>query len=103
MMFAYEKVGGRPQPRRLLEGFRNTINDCGLYDIGFRGSEFTWERARGTTSWIQERLDQGMANYEWKNMFPRAELKVLEVSTSDHLPIFLDLKTKVYAQKTRRF
>ncbi|XP_074336063.1 uncharacterized protein LOC141673231 [Apium graveolens] len=36
-------------------------------------------------------------------MFPEAEIKVLEVSTSDHLPLFLNMKKKVYEVKGRRF
>ncbi|XP_017233198.1 uncharacterized protein LOC108207248 [Daucus carota subsp. sativus] len=103
MMFDHEKQGGRPQPRALLEGFRDTVSDCGLMDIGFTGSEFTWEQSRGTGLWIQERLDRGLANHDWRTMFPIAEIKVLEVSTSDHLPLFLDLNKKVYAPRVRRF
>lgn len=57
MMFAYEKLGGRPHPISLLEGFNEVITDCGLMDLGFTGSEFTWEKSRGTNMWIQERLD----------------------------------------------
>ncbi|KAL8107899.1 hypothetical protein AgCh_024343 [Apium graveolens] len=55
MLFGFEKVGGRPHPRYLLEGFNNTIMECGLEDLGFNGSAFTWEKSRGTEAWIQER------------------------------------------------
>lgn len=103
MMFEHEKKGGRPQPRALLEGFKDVVAECGLTDLGFNGSEFTWERFRGTTAWIQERLDRCMANQEWRGMFPLAEVKVLEVSTSDHLPLFLDLNRKIYVPKMKRF
>ncbi|XP_074346657.1 uncharacterized protein LOC141685458 [Apium graveolens] len=52
---------------------------------------------------MQERLDRGLANYEWKNLFPSAEIKVLDVSTSDHLPLVLNLNSQVYVPKGRRF
>lgn len=45
----------------------------------------------------------GLANQSWKNMFPQTKVKVLEGSTSDHLPLFLELNKKVYAPKTKRF
>lgn len=84
IMFVHEKKGGRMHLRALLEGFKNVVKDCGLYEVQSKGSEFTWERARGTDRWIQEKLDRGMANQEWNTMFPEAEINVLEVTTSDH-------------------
>lgn len=36
-------------------------------------------------------------------MFPEAVVKVGEVSTSDHIPIFLSLNRRVYVQKGKRF
>lgn len=80
-----EKNGRVSHPRYLCEGFANAITDCNLSDLGFRGERFTWERGRGSSTWVQERLDRGLATQSWKDLFPRAEIQVLEVSTSDHL------------------
>lgn len=60
-----EKRGGRGHPRHLLEGFRSTLEDCSLLDLGYQGEWFTWEKSRGTERWVQERLDRGLANKEW--------------------------------------
>lgn len=95
MMFAHEKKGGRAHPRHLLEGFSETVNDCELMDLGFVGNEFTWEKSRGQNNWLQERLDRGLGNQLWKEMFPAAEIKVWEVSTSDHLPLVVNLNKQV--------
>ncbi|KAK1354012.1 hypothetical protein POM88_047268 [Heracleum sosnowskyi] len=103
MMFVNEKRGGRVQPRWLLDGFSEAVNACGLVDLGFKGCEFTWERSRGNTEWVQERLDRGLANKGWRSLFPEAEVQVLEVSTSDHLPLLLQLKRMVYVKKKKRF
>lgn len=94
-----EKRGGNRQPRALLTGFSETILECGLEDLGFRGDIFTWERARGTERWVQERLDRGLSMKKWREMFPAAEVHIHEVSTSDHLPLFLQLNRQVYPQK----
>ncbi|XP_074352059.1 uncharacterized protein LOC141691220 [Apium graveolens] len=96
LMSMTEKEGGRVHPHALLDGFSETVGDCGLVDLGFKGDKYTWERGRGTDRWIQERLDRGLATKEWSDMFPRAEVKVLEVSTSDHLPLYLKLNQQVY-------
>ena len=103
MMVAEEKIGGCAQPRRLLDGFTDCIHDCQLMDLGFVGNEFTWERERGSDRWIQERLDRGLATREWKDLFPRAEVIVLDVSTSDHLPLNLQLNRKIFVPKSHRF
>ncbi|XP_074336391.1 uncharacterized protein LOC141673539 [Apium graveolens] len=75
MLFGFEKVGGRPHPRYLLEGFNNTIMECGLEDLGFNGSAFTWEKSRGTEAWIQERLDRvyvpKVRRFRFKNLWIR--------------------------------
>lgn len=98
-----EKRGGRPQAKFLLDSFLQTINECGLSDLGFIGEKFTWERFRGTDKWIQERLDRGLENSNWRELFPSAEVHVLEVSTSDHLPLCICLNKQVYQPKERRF
>lgn len=91
-----EKRGGRVQPRSLIEGFSEAINNCGLEDLGFVGDHFTWEKCRGGLAWVQERLDRRLTNQDWKELFPRAEVIVLDVTTSDHLPLNIQLNMKVY-------
>lgn len=74
IMLQDEKRGGRQQPRYLLEGFTTAVHDCGLSDLSFVGEKFTWERSRGKHNWIQERLDRGLANQGWQQLFPLAEI-----------------------------
>lgn len=89
LMYAKEKVGGRAHPQVLLDGCCRVVEECGLYDVGYTGCMYTWERFRGANKWVQERMDRGLVNNEWKQTFPEAELNVLDVSTSDHLPLLL--------------
>lgn len=42
-------------------------------------------------------------NHSWRALFPHAELKVLDFSTSDHLSILLELRKQIYVQKKHRF
>lgn len=103
IMVADEKYGRCTHHRKFLHGFTDAINDCQLMDLGFIGNMFTWERSKGTARWVQERLDRGLANRQWKDMFPLAEVTELDVSTSDHLPLNLQLNRKIYVPKTHRF
>lgn len=101
-MVADEKQGGRPHPRALLEGFTEVVNECQLLGLGYTGTKFTWEKSRGTERWIQERLDRGLANQQCRDLFPAAET-VLEVTTSDHLPLSLQLNKQIYVPRRPRF
>lgn len=37
-----EKEGGSLRADRDMDAFRSCLDDCGLQDLGFRGSAFTW-------------------------------------------------------------
>lgn len=98
-----KKKGGQCHPRALLNGFSDTIVECGLANLGFTGDKFTWERSRRTDHWVSERLDRGLATVTWNNLFPCAEFRVHEFSTSDHLPLYLQLNRQVYMPRCKRF
>jgi len=39
---ASEKEGGSNRLRQQMKNFIDTINFCGLHDLGFNGPKFTW-------------------------------------------------------------
>lgn len=102
-MYVSEKQRGREYPRSMLTGFVETLSECNLMDLGFTGDKYTWEKFRGTNNWIQERLDRGVATQAWCALFPDADVKVLEVAPSDHLPLSLQLNMRVYVPKAKQF
>ena len=51
---------------------------------------------------ISERLDKGVANYEWLARFPFGRVKHLNCFTSDHQPILLSLIANGEQQRWRR-
>lgn len=55
-----------------MECFYDTLRNFGLFDLGFVGSWFTWERRNLLENNISERLDRGVANEQWLSMFPSA-------------------------------
>ena len=64
-----DKKGGAPRAHNLMQAFRDVFDHCGFVDLGYSGLDFTWHgRRRGELIW--ERLDRGVANYEWLARFP---------------------------------
>ena len=103
LMHQSEKRGNHPHPGSLIEAFRQAVTDCGLSDLGYVGYAYTWERDRGTTRWVEERLDRALVSADWKHLFHQSRLIHLFVSTSDHLPVLLELRKFVPRQSLRHF
>ena len=53
-----EKFGGNPICRRHIQAY----TEC----MDYFGPKYTWTNVRGVTNLIQERLDRGWANSNWK-------------------------------------
>ena len=86
-----------------MKNFNETINYCGLRDLGFIGPKFTciYQRTDGTQ--IREQLDRAMATPGWMNLFPEAKLYHLTSSVSDHSPLVLHMvRNKKGNKRTRK-
>ena len=92
VFFHSEKKGGAPKSQSTLDMFCTTFEDCGLYDLGFTGYQFTWGNRRMDGEIIEERLDRFCACVEWSSLFPDAHVSHLDEDFSDHLPLLLKLR-----------
>ncbi|KAH7835169.1 hypothetical protein Vadar_023516 [Vaccinium darrowii] len=90
ILFSNEKFGGRPINWSRASRFKDCIDYCGMVDLGFSGSRFTWTNRRLAGGIIRERLDRCLANAEWSLAFPEASVKHLARVHSDHCPILLN-------------
>lgn len=86
---SHDKFGGRAINTSRASLFRNCMNTCGMSDLGFSGSRFTWTNTQSTGSLIKERLDRAWANSSWNLLFPNANVLHLPRTHSDHCPILL--------------
>ncbi|XP_031131674.1 uncharacterized protein LOC116033058 [Ipomoea triloba] len=89
LLYQTEKRGGNPHPENLLHGFGEAVEECCLAQLPMRGYQFTWERGKGTTHWMEERLDKVLASDEWSAMLDSAFVENLLTRTSDHSAIYL--------------
>ncbi|GMN57788.1 hypothetical protein TIFTF001_026881 [Ficus carica] len=72
--------------------FRETVEDCDLQDLGFRGAVRTWNNGQGVPDNIQERLDRVLVNEEWRILYAFGRVYHRDFFRSDHraLHVVLD-------------
>jgi hypothetical protein len=77
-----------------MHSFRSLVKDCGLFDLGFNGPGYTWCNKRYSSKPLYERLDRFLANAEWSNLFPNANIYNLPILQGDHAPVMAVLHSK---------
>ena len=87
-----EKQGVEPRSEWQMANFREVLDDCKLRDMGFKGARFTWCNWRDEQDWVYVRLDCGVANQGWYDLFPHFEVHHLSFANSDHMAIGVRLR-----------
>ena len=109
-MRSNEKHGGSTRSQSQMKLFRDVIDKCGFLDLGFVGPQFTWSKHYTAGHLVWERLDCGLANYEWLLIFTGVRVHHLHSDSSDHYPIWIvptslemDRKRKLFRFKEMWF
>ncbi|XP_070674753.1 uncharacterized protein [Malus domestica] len=68
---------------RFLADFMNVTE---LFDLEFKGPIFTWRGLRNG-EWVEERLDRGLINGLWQEIWPNSIAIHGPVLGSDHCPV----------------
>ncbi|XP_075084878.1 uncharacterized protein LOC107761180 [Nicotiana tabacum] len=84
-----EKIGGIPVYPPEYEDFACYANSCALFDVGYKGSPFTWWNGRPNSECIFKRPDRIFANQHFQQLYPRIEVEHL-IRTIKH-DTFLDV------------
>ncbi|KAK5834504.1 hypothetical protein PVK06_018385 [Gossypium arboreum] len=98
-----EKQWGRFRDKRQMGEFRAALDGCNLIDLGYQRCWYIWESGNFASNNIRKRLDRGVANLNWSNLFPNYRLMHLDHSYLDHCPILLDFKALVNSGDTFAF
>ena len=91
LLKSHEKKGGRPLPYGQMQKFRDVLDECGLWDLGFVGKKFTWFK-NYPSGCIWERLDRAVSTVDWLDRFPASKEQSLVCGQSDHSPILILLE-----------
>ncbi|EPS59688.1 hypothetical protein M569_15116, partial [Genlisea aurea] len=74
--------------------FRAALDLCGLLDLGFSGSPFTWSNRRLLPDTVRARLDRAVATESWISMFPEFSVSNLSFGGSDHSPLLVEWSSR---------
>ncbi|XP_070018047.1 uncharacterized protein [Nicotiana sylvestris] len=102
---AIDKFRGHPINTQRSNSFWNCINNCHLVYLGFKGSKYTWSNKRynNRSSLILERIDKCLANNQWINEYPEANITHLPKTHSDHCPMLVNLSNNSYTPLNKPF
>lgn len=67
------------------------------------GYPYTWWHRRGYVDEVEELLDRSLASSTCNSLFPHAKLSNLVATMSDHSPILLSYREKVYLPTSHKF
>ena len=100
---ASNQRGGRPYPSSLIQVFQQSLIDCDLCDLDLHGHQFTWERSRGTSNWIESRLERCLINTSWLVIFSTTTLHNLDISSSNQRSSLLQPSPCSMMQRRHKF
>jgi hypothetical protein len=85
-----------------MGNFQSALEDYELTDLGFKGPKYTWTNCCEGLEFIKERLDRGVANPGWRDIFPEAEIFVEVLTTSDHAVLTVQLTGQLQKKLSKR-
>lgn len=65
-------------------GFREAVEVCGFADLGYIGLPYTWDNRQQGRSNVKVRLDRGLANAKFLNLFQSVKVWHVQTTQSDH-------------------
>ncbi|XP_041025435.1 uncharacterized protein LOC121265832 [Juglans microcarpa x Juglans regia] len=98
-----KKYGAALRPYSQMEAFRLAMEECELSDLGYMGDRFTWRNNREGQQFTKERLDRGLANSRWQDLFPSHSVSHEIALCSDHRPIVINVaKQMLYEHSSEK-
>lgn len=86
----HEKTGTTSRSLAQMNAFQQTLDDCGLFDINFMGFPFTWKRGKEGNTVLWERLDRGIMNVGFWQLWHKVLIHHIDNTVSDHTALLLE-------------
>ncbi|GAU49944.1 hypothetical protein TSUD_408390 [Trifolium subterraneum] len=101
MLQVDDKKGGLVRSQSQLGIGTQTVEACGLNDMGFEGYPFTWTNGRQRSKNVQCRLDKALGTKDFLNRFSPWKVSHLQRYGSDHAAILIQLEHHDCGKKKR--
>lgn len=88
-LWGFEHMSATPRGEPQMLVFRDTLETCGLIDLGFAGTPFTYDNQRSGQNNVRARLDRAVATNDWRNMFAYASVLHVPSPCSDHVVVIV--------------
>lgn len=72
-----------------MVAFRDTLESCGLVDLGFTRVPFTYDNKRPGANNVRVRLERAVATNDWRNMFVFSSVLHVPSPCPDHVALVL--------------
>jgi hypothetical protein len=92
-MWQYEHFSETPRSERQMMDFREVLSHCDLYDLGFSGLPWTYNKNQRGTQIVRVRLDRGVENSDWMLMWPSTNVIHLTSPQSDHKAFLVEVRS----------
>lgn len=89
-----------PICQRGLHDFSVCLEDTGLFDLAFRGCQFTWY-SKSTTSPKSRKIDRALVNESWVERYPDSYAFFDTPGSSDHTPCLISLANQLSPRRCR--
>ncbi|KAL5581946.1 hypothetical protein UlMin_014388 [Ulmus minor] len=89
VLYREDRHGGREETSSSVHMI-NAVDNLGLVELPSQGLKYSWTNGRIAGHEIRAKLDRAVANSDWWQLFPNAEMKILPRNSSDHSPILLN-------------
>lgn len=102
VLHANEQFGGQGRSERQMDGFRDAVDFCGLSDLGYIGLPYTWDNRQEDGSNIKVRLDRGLANSSFMNLFNSVKVWHVQTIESDHCCLIVECTNEGSRRQRRK-
>ncbi|KAL9684893.1 hypothetical protein QQ045_022335 [Rhodiola kirilowii] len=86
-----------------MRSFNQTLDKCGLMDLGFKGSPFIYSNRRPYPFEAKARLDRALGNLELRNLVPKILVQHSFSLHSDHCPLVVQFSKGRQKSKYKLF
>lgn len=76
-----------------MNAFRETLDHFDLSDMGYEGSDFTWQKLCTDPNTQQARLDRATCNCTWQDHYPWSKVVHQPMFWSDHF-LFIQIRDR---------